>query len=198
MSYTERDIVLISKGNELAFEGFMREHSEKLYYHAYGIIGNKESAEEVVSDVFVEVWKRRKMLLEIENIGAWLGTIVYNKSVSLLRKEMKKKQELNIDDFPNFEFPHLITPVDSIISAEEVNMLHEAMEKLPVKCKRIFYMAKIDQMPYSEICKQTGITLATVNYHIAYAMDMLKKKLRNFNLRSENGEVRIEKMIGGR
>lgn len=177
MSNTERNLILISKGNELALQNLMREHSERMYYQAYGIIGNKESAEEVVSDVFVEVWTHRKMLVEIENIQAWLSTIVYRKAISLLRKNDKKKQELNFDDLPNFEFPNLLTPVDNMISAEEVNSLHDAIEQLPVKCKRIFYMAKIDQMPYNEICKLTGITLATVNYHIAYAMESLKKRL---------------------
>ena len=42
---------------------------------------------------------------------------------------------------------------------------------------RIFYMAKIDRLPYAEICKLTGITLATVNYHVAYAMESLKRRL---------------------
>lgn len=177
MADTKRDLILISKGNELALGNFMREHSERMYYQAYGMLGNKESAEEVVSDAFVEVWKNRKALVDIENVNAWLGTIVYHKVISLMRKNSNKKMEINIDDFPNFEFPHMMTPVDSIISAEEVNSLHEAIEQLPVKCKRIFYMAKIDRLPYAEISKLTGITLATVNYHVAYAMESLKRRL---------------------
>lgn len=198
MSHTERNLLLISKGNELAFESFMREHSERLYYHAYGMLGNRESAEVVVSDVFLEVWKRRKQIVEIENLNAWLNTVAYHKVVSMLRKSSKQKLEMNIEDFPNFEFPHMVTPVDSIISAEEVGMLRDAIETLPMKCKRIFYMAKIDQMPYSEICKMTGITLATVNYHISYAMDVLRKKLAGARLKNESGVARIEKMKGVR
>ena len=46
-------------------------------------------AEEVVGDVFFEVWKLRKTLLEIASILSWLNTIVYRKSISYLRKEAR-------------------------------------------------------------------------------------------------------------
>lgn len=65
-----RELILISKGNELAFDGFMDRHSQSMYNHAFGILGDKGLAEEVVSDVFLEVWKMRKKLLGIENINS--------------------------------------------------------------------------------------------------------------------------------
>lgn len=177
----ERELLLISNGNELAFDAFMQNHAEKMYYHAYGILGNKECAEEMVSDAFMEVWKNRKKLLEIDSIDNWLNTIVYHKAVSMLRKNKKLRHQLNFDELQDFRFPHTVSPVDSIISAEEQAMLHEAIEQLPPKCKRIFYMAKIEQLPYAEICRMLEISLATVNYHIGYAMNALKKRLKSKN-----------------
>ena len=47
----------IAQGNQLAFDSFMDRHGPRLYHHAYGILGNREQAEEVVSDVFLEAWK---------------------------------------------------------------------------------------------------------------------------------------------
>lgn len=89
MEDLERELLLISKGDELAFNSFMNRYSKKLYYHAFGILSNKEMAEEVVGDVFFEVWKLRKTLLEIASILSWLNTIVYRKSISYLRKEAR-------------------------------------------------------------------------------------------------------------
>lgn len=177
----EGELLLISKGNELAFDAFMQHHTEQMYYHAYGILGNKENAEETVSDAFIEVWKNRGKLLEIDNINSWLNTIIYHKAVSLLRKNKRLKHQLNFDELQDFSFPHTITPVDSIISKEEHTMLHAAIEQLPPKCKRIFYMAKIEQLPYAEICRMLEISLTTVNYHIGYAMNALKKRLKPHN-----------------
>ncbi len=96
MEDLERELLLISKGDELAFNSFMNRYSKKLYYHAFGILSNKEMAEEVVGDVFFEVWKLRKTLLEIASILSWLNTIVYRKSISYLRKEAISQSFLDL------------------------------------------------------------------------------------------------------
>ncbi len=173
-----RELILISKGNELAFDGFMDRHSQNMYNHAFGILGDKEQAEEIVSDVFFEVWKMRKKLLGIENINSWLCTVVYRKSVSQLRKESRRRKSVSIDDVSNFVFPQMETPMDSMISAEEMRGLNEAIEQLPAKCKHVFYLAKIERMPYADICDMLSISLATVNYHVSYALAALRKRLK--------------------
>ena len=58
--------------DEMVFTRFMEHYSTRLYYYAYGLLGQKEMAEEVVSDVFFEVWKNRKGLVQIEYMNAWL------------------------------------------------------------------------------------------------------------------------------
>ena len=80
-------IYRIAKGDEMAFDAFMDYYSSTLYHYAYGIIGNKESAEEVVSDVFFEIWKNRSAILEIESMNSYLRTITYRKSISCLRHD---------------------------------------------------------------------------------------------------------------
>lgn len=172
-----RDLLLIEKDNELAFNSFMNRYMEELYYYAYGILANKEMAEEVVSDVFLETWKARKQLVEIENMKAWLNTLVYRKSISYLRKENKRNKDLHVDELPNFNFPVTETPEDEIISSEEVSALNTAIDELPPKCKHVFFLAKIEHMPYLQIAKVLDITLATVNYHVGLAMNTLRKKL---------------------
>ena len=67
-------------------------------------------AEEVVGDVFFEVWKLRKTLLEIASILSWLNTIVYRKSISYLRKEAKGNQEISFEELQDFSFPDMQTP----------------------------------------------------------------------------------------
>ena len=66
------DISKIADGDEMVFTRFMEHYSTRLYYYAYGLLGQKEMAEEVVSDVFFEVWKNRKGLVQIEYMNAWL------------------------------------------------------------------------------------------------------------------------------
>ena len=103
MEDQERELLLISKGDELAFNSFMNRHSKSLYYYAFGILSNNEMSEEVVSDVFLEAWKLRKTLIEIVNITGWLNTVVYRKSISYLRKEMKHNKDIDYENDGHFE-----------------------------------------------------------------------------------------------
>ncbi len=179
MEDLEREILLIEQGNELAFNSFMNRYMDGLYYHSFGILYNKEMAEEIVSDVFLEVWKNRKKLFEIENIKAWLNTMTYRKSISYLRKEKKRNRDISMEGLTQFCFPVTESPADQIISVEEVQALNDAIEKLPPKCKHVFFLAKIEGLPYAQIAEMLEISLATVNYHISFAMTTLKKKLKH-------------------
>src|SRR5574344_835716 len=169
-------LTLISNGNEVAFNNFMESYSSRLYYYALGIVGNKEMAEEIVSDVFMEVWKHRKELNDIEYLSSWLSAITYNKSITYIRKETRHSNVVPISAVENFNFPTIDSPLDNIVSEEESKELQQAIEELPPKCRHVFYLAKVDKMPYAEISKILDISLSTINYHVGFAMDALKKK----------------------
>ena len=88
-------------GNELAFRTFMEQHSSHLYYYALGLVKSKEPAEEIVSDVFLEVWKMRETLDQIQNLKSWMLTVTYRKAISHLRKKSDKKN-VSFDDETDF------------------------------------------------------------------------------------------------
>ena len=90
MKLESNDIDRIVNSDEAAFCRFMEYYSSRLYHYVYALIGQKEPSEEVVSDVFFEVWKNRKSLAEIGNMNAWIQTITYRKAISFLRKETGK------------------------------------------------------------------------------------------------------------
>ncbi|MDE5987816.1 MAG: sigma-70 family RNA polymerase sigma factor [Duncaniella sp.] len=171
-------IYRIAKGDEMAFDAFMDHYSSALFHYAYGIVGSKESAEEVVSDVFFEVWKGRKTILEIESMEAWLRTVTYRKAVSCLRHESSTPSAVPLDEVENFTVSPVSAPDSDLISREEIEELNRAIEELPPKCRHVFFLAKIDCLPYKEISQMLEISVATINYHVGFAMDALKKKLR--------------------
>ena len=72
MKLESNDIDRIVNSDEAAFCRFMEHYSSRLYHYVYALIGQKESSEEVVSDVFFEVWKNRRTLAGIENMNAWI------------------------------------------------------------------------------------------------------------------------------
>ena len=186
MEDLERELLLISKGDELAFNSFMNRYSKRLYYHAFGILSNKEMAEEVVGDVFFEVWKLRSTLLEIASMSSWLNTIVYRKSISYLRKEVKSNQEISFEELQNFSFPDMQTPMDDMLSREEIQCLNEAINSLPPKCKEIFILGCIEGLSYKDVSEQLGVSVNTVKTQVKVAYKKIKSEFgdrdKNFML----------------
>ena len=174
------DIDRIVNGDEAAFYRFMERYSSRLYHYVFALIGQKEPAEEVVSDVFYEVWKNRSGLAEIENMNAWIQTITYRKAISYLRKKTGKAEVL-LDDIGDFIFAPIQSPDEEMISKEEMEKINDAIQKLPPKCKHVFFLAKIEGLPYKEIAKLLDISVKTINNHIAFALSEIAVKL---NIRS--------------
>lgn len=174
------DIDRIVNGDEAAFYRFMERYFSRLYHYVFALIGQKEPAEEVVSDVFYEVWKNRKTLGGIENMNAWIQTITYRKAISYLRKETGKT-ELSLDGIGDFIFAPIQSPDEAMISKEEMEKINNAIQQLPPKCKHVFFLAKIEGLPYKEIAKLLDISVKTINNHIAFALSEIAGKL---NIRS--------------
>jgi len=171
----------IMSGDELSFNDFMRIYAPLLYNYAYGIVKTREPAEEIVSDVFFEVWKMRSHLDKIKNIKAWMSVATYRKSISYLRKE-SGKNSLSFDEVDQFVFEPVHAPDEEMISHEEIKKINAAIEMLPPKCKHVFYLAKVEGLPYKDISEMLNISVKTINNHIAYALEAIS---RNLNIRSK-------------
>lgn len=176
MKSKNNDISKIADGDEIVFTRFMEHYSSHLYHYAFAILGQKESSEEVVSDVFFEVWRNRKDLIGINNINAWIQTITYRKAISCLRKE-NGKNELLFDELEDFFFDSVQSPDEEMISKEEMVRINDAIQQLPPKCKHVFFLAKIDGLPYKDIADMLNISVKTINNHIAFALNEIAKSL---------------------
>ncbi len=168
----------LSQGDERALDQFMSQWSQRLYHYAMSMLGSKENVEEVVSDVFLQVWKSRKELSKIKYIEQWLRRITYCKAMSKLRSDSGNPRFVSLDALESFTFPALEMADERILSRERQEAVNQVLESLSPKCKHVFYLAKKERMPYKQIAVVLDISLSTVNYHVAYAMDQLRKKLK--------------------
>ena len=176
---SENMLYRISRGDERAFDIFMSQWSSRLYNYAMTMLQSRESVEEVVSDVFLEVWKSRGNLLKIEYLGQWLRTITYYKVVTRLRSETRRPKFVSLGDIEEFTIYPMESNDESILSHRQQEAVNEELESLSPKCKHVFFLAKIERMPYRQIATMLNISLSTVNYHVAYAMERLRNKLKN-------------------
>lgn len=150
--------------------------SDDLLLFAMGFLKNKEVAEEIVSDVYVKIWGNRKDLLKVKNIKSYLFISVKNGCLSYLRKS-KNNKIISIDEFDDFSFLPIDGPEDDLIEKETVNLIYNAIEKLPPKCKMAFTLAKVNGLKYKEIAEVMNVSEKTVNNHLVNAVGRISQIL---------------------
>ncbi|MDD4516305.1 RNA polymerase sigma-70 factor [Massilibacteroides sp.] len=177
MQINDSQIKRIVKGDQNAFRLFMDMYSKDLFFFAQGYVNSRETAEEIVSDVFLEVWHNRQALDQIRSIKSWLLTIVRNRAISYLRKTSVNHSVISFDSIEDFFLPAVVSPDEQIISKEEIENINRAINNLSPKCKEVFLLAKFEKLPYKEIAKMLNISVKTIDVHIANAIQKISEIL---------------------
>ncbi|MDR0543936.1 MAG: RNA polymerase sigma-70 factor [Odoribacteraceae bacterium] len=162
-----------------AFEHFVRLHSDDLLYYVRGFFLSREEAEEIVSDVFFEVWQNREKIDEIVHPKAWLVTIAHNKTISHLRKKKHERNTVSWEEVGDHVVSgNLQTPDEQIISQENMDRINSAISTLPSRCHQVFVLAKIERVPYKEIASMLGISVKTINIHVSNSLRLISEALK--------------------
>src|SRR5580692_12509744 len=76
----------VTRHDEKAFKALFEAYQSRLYHYIIGIVKSKETAEEMVIDVFLKIWQQREMLTGVERFDAFLFRVAFNQSVDFLRR----------------------------------------------------------------------------------------------------------------
>jgi len=153
----------------------------ELYYHrlfrfAYSITRSKESAEEIVSDVFIKIWIKRKSLAEVTNRHLYLYICTKNQSINYLAK-IRKNESFSLDECV-VEFQSIyFDPEQLLITAEMLKRIHSAINQLPPKCQLVFKLIKEDGLRYKEVAELLGLSIKTIENQMAIALRKLEHSI---------------------
>lgn len=143
---------------------------------SFSILKSKEAAEEAVSDIFIEIWAKRKQLLEIEDLKMYLYISVRNASLRRLQQTQKTTM-LSLDDL-EVEFASPDPDAETfLITHELAQKIDQAIELLPQQCKIIFKLAKQDNLRYKEIAQLLNISVKTIDNQLATALKKIASVL---------------------
>lgn len=163
----------ICQNNDLdAFQALHNLFYSRLCNFVFQYLKEKESCEEVVSDVFVSIWQKRNELQHIKNIQSYLYTCTKNLAIDLIRKNAIRIHsdtncyELEIPDVDD----NFLSPLDM---KEFKENMQKAIEELPPQCKLIFKMLINDQLSYKEIAEILNLSRKTVEAQVAIAYKKL-------------------------
>ncbi|UBZ14989.1 RNA polymerase sigma-70 factor [Flagellimonas marinaquae] len=162
----------LKKGDKKVFEKLYSSYYQKLCSFLLSYCQDHEIIEDVVQDVFLNLWDKRREIKIQTSLNAFLYKSVYNKLMDKYRHLRLRNEMLS-------SYYH--TAIMLAVEKEEdrpkkhIILLRQCMEGLPDKCREVFLGGKVRGLNYSEISKEFGISTKTVEGHIARAYRLLKE-----------------------
>lgn len=161
---------MIADGDENAFTQVYLHFGKKLVHFAVSLIRSKQIAEELVEDVFVNLWAGRDRILQIENLTVYLYVSVKNKALNMLSHKAKELVTAPFDDLDIAVDEFAADPYDLMITAEMMTRMQHAIESLPPRCKIIFKLIRENGLKYKEVAEILNISVNTIDVQMAIAV----------------------------
>ncbi|AXT49520.1 RNA polymerase sigma-70 factor [Aquimarina sp. BL5] len=171
----------LNEGNEDSFKILFELYYTKLLNITKGYISNIEDAEEIVQDVFLKTWNKRKDINS--NVNGYLFKMTKNLCLDYLRSKKYKLNSSNkilqLESYINHE---ALSDVDasSLIEKELAEKIQVAIQLLPEKCKNVFIKSRVEGKKNREISDELDISLKTVENHMSKAIRHMRVHLKEF------------------
>ena len=170
--YNEKELlVLIQKGNEAAFTRFFHHHRDRVYSVAVKIAGSSLLAEEIVQDVFLVIWLKRSDLDKIENLTAYLYTVVQNAVYKSLKRIARQQKNLlhSVGDSILSD----TGPETWLIEKEYRTVLQKGIDELPNQQREVYKLIREKGLKRKEVADLLHLQPDTVKFHLSKAVKSL-------------------------
>lgn len=154
------------------YEGFFRQHYEKLCSYAYTFLKDEESCEDLVQDVFIRIWEQRQDLIGSDQLKFYSFTAVRNNCLTWLQKNKKHSVVALQDQDAAEEITVRLDPADA--TKDPQALIAKAMEQLPPKCREVFMLSRLSHQTYQQIADSLGISIKTVENQMGKAIRILR------------------------
>lgn len=168
----------IRKGDIGSFEELFYRFYQGLLVYARSLVRSDEVAEEVVQDVFYNVWKNRDSLRITRSWQSYLYRSVYNNSMMYLRKT-KREYALEEGHFPDPEST-IPDPSQAMQYQEMTDLMAMTIGDLPERTREIFLLNRQEGLKYREIAERLSVSVKTVEANMGKALRALRNSLAKY------------------
>jgi RNA polymerase sigma-70 factor (ECF subfamily) len=160
------------QGDREAFEMIIRSISRNLFAIAYGVLQNREEAEDVVQDTLVKAWKSRWRVRDPEKFPAWISTIARHRARDLARRRRPEP------------LPHDFESTESVLAGTETENAHldsevqAALSQLPELHRMAVTLRYFEEMDYATIEQTLGLTNGALRGILGRALGAMRRKLK--------------------
>ena len=170
----------LKQDNIMAFNAIYRRYSKLLYVYLLDKLGDSELCNDILQDIFVNIWEKRHKLNIETSLKAYLFQAARYNIVDVYRKEVKYQRylaelagQIIVDDSGI---------IDRIDQKKKLSDIEEAVNNLPERMREIFILSRFKHQTTSAIASKTNLSRQTVKNQISKALRLLRTNYTNIDL----------------
>ena len=165
----------VATGDRSAFNQLYAAHINNVYEYIFLFTKSKEETEELLQEVFVNLWEKREKLAEVDSFKSYLFRAAKNRLITNVRHMQVKHRVLSEIGRTTDDSQH--TTEYDVTYKEYHQVLQKAIAKLPPKRKLIFRLNMENGLSYDEIAQQLRISKSVVKNQFYKALDFIRDHL---------------------
>lgn len=167
----------IRNGDKHAFESLFKTYYKILCSYANQIIADSDNSEEIVQEMFFQLWQKRDFFFIETSLKSYLFRAIHNSCLNHIKHNKIKQAYSN-----NFIHQNETSGSQYLLDeSEELRVLiGKAVEKLPPERKKVFMMIRYEERKYQEVADILGISVKTVENQMGKAMQFLREAMKGY------------------
>jgi RNA polymerase sigma-70 factor (ECF subfamily) len=170
----------VRRGDSTAFEALFLTYYERLVRFVYGYVKTRSVAEEVVQDVFFNIWSQRERWEVKGAVRTYLYAATRNRALNRLRRGDLEQRwtDGGVDEADVAALVPRIALADERVELAELDAaIRQAIDRLPPRCRETFVLSRQHHLSYEQIALVMEISVKTVQEQIARALRSLRASL---------------------
>ena len=173
MKFDNYLVLKFKNGDEEAFRKIVEHFQKYIFTICYNITQNKYEAENLTQDTFLQIYRKKDIIMCDKSFKSWIGRVAVNKSIDWKRKNSISSNVFN--DNVILEFEEKESLEDKILKKEKISYINKVIDKIPeryrVVVKKYYFMNKT----YQEISMEENISIRTVESRLYRGKKKIKK-----------------------
>jgi RNA polymerase sigma-70 factor (ECF subfamily) len=168
----------VQRGDRPAADRLVREHDSWLRSVVYGITGRPDWVDDVVQQVWIQVWEHLDSLKDPHRLRSWLYSVARHAAIDAGEARRRRDGRTgSLDVLPEAAAAHNASPVGAVLQDELQATLLRAVQALPALYREPFVLRHLENWSYAEIGDCLGLPVETVETRLVRARRLLREML---------------------
>jgi len=170
---------LLKAGDGSALEEIYRRYSEPLFLAAFRKVRSKETAEELVQNLFISLWTKREQQ-QIQKLEPYLQSAIRYQVIDLIRSRILRERYMQ---YAKEQWAADENASESKLLLQELSLaIDNTIKKLPEKTQEIFRLSRYEHRSVKEIAQSMNLSEKAVQYHVTQSLKFMRLHLKEFML----------------